>query len=373
MKEKVAIVFGGTSVEHDISIITAVQTMAYLPDEYSFVPIYIDKDGLWWTADNLNDIKVYQNFQKKAKAKKQVSLVLGKGELLAKKNGKFSPYCKLSTVLNCCHGRIGEDGCVQGVFECCNLAQTSCAVTSSALCMDKSFMKDVFSQNNILSPKYVTLRKCEYEQNKKDKLAEIEKKLQPPVVVKPANLGSSIGISFCEKFEELDEAISLALSFDRKVVIEEAVKNLREFNCACLSYRGELITSIVNEVKNKTNIFTFEDKYISEHASGREVDKTLSKKVKKLTERVYDIFDCRGVVRIDFLYDEHEKMLYVNEINSIPGSLAFYLFKEIPFKELLRALIEESFSVEDEKRRLLTTFESDALKIFEEVQDQVKK
>ena len=151
------------------------------------------------------------------------------------------------------------------------------------------------------------------------------------------------------------------------------VQNLREFNCACFSFRDELVTSSVNEVKNKTNIFTFEDKYLSEHSKNKEVDKTLSKKVAKLTEKVYQLFDCKGVVRVDFLYDEAEKVLYVNEINSIPGSLAFYLFKDIPFKELLRALIEESFSEKDKKRRLLTTFESDALKIFDEMKFESKK
>ncbi len=373
MKEKIAILFGGTSVEHDISIITAIQTMRFLPAEYSYIPIYIDKEGLWWTADNLENIKVFQNFKKNAKAKKRVTLVLGENDLLVKKNGRFVHMCKISTVLNCCHGRVGEDGSVQGLFECCDISQTSCGVTSSALCMDKVFMKDVFDANGIPSPKYVSLRKCEYERNKEEKLREVAKALSFPMIVKPANLGSSIGISICEDESKLEEALSLAFSFDEKVLIEVLVQNLREFNCACFSFREELISSSVNEVKNKTNIFTFEDKYLSEHAKNKEVDKNLAKKVARLTENVYELFDCKGVVRVDFLYDEAGKVLYVNEINSIPGSLAFYLFKDVPFKELLRALIEESFSERDKKRRLRTTFESDALKIFEEVKIGSKK
>lgn len=373
MKEQIAILFGGVSVEHDISIITAIQTMKFLPAEFAYIPIYIDKDGAWWTADNLQDVKVYENFKKKAKSKKQVSLVLGEDELLVKKNGRFVPFCRISTVLNCCHGRTGEDGCVQGVFECCDIAQTSCGVTSSALCMDKIFMKDIFEANDIPSPKYVSLHKCEYEKNEEESLKELEKNLFFPMIVKPANLGSSIGISICDDRSKLEEALALAFSFDEKVLVEVLVQNLREFNCACFSFRGDLVTSNVNEVKNKTNIFTFEDKYLSEHSKNKEVDKKLSKKVSRLTETVYRLFDCKGVVRVDFLYDEKSKVLYVNEINSIPGSLAFYLFKDVPFKELLRALLEESFSEKDKKRRLLTTFESDALKIFDEVKVEGKK
>ncbi len=373
MKEKVAILFGGVSVEHDISIITAMQTMKFLPSEYSYIPIYIDKEGLWWTADNLDDVKVFQNFRKRAKRKRRLSLLLGESCLLVKKNGKYVHFCRISTVLNCCHGHIGEDGCAQGLFNCCDVAQTSCDVTSSALCMDKVFMKDVLKANDIPSPQYFSMHKCEYEQSKSEKLKEIEKKLSFPVIVKPANLGSSIGISICENSSSLEEALCLAFEFDEKVLVETVVQNLREFNCACFEFRGNVFTSSVNEVKNKTNIFTFEDKYLSDHSENKEADKKLSKKVSSLTESVYKLFDCKGVVRVDFLYDENEKQLYVNEINSIPGSLGFYLFKEVPFKELLRAIIEESFSERDKRRRLLKTFDSDALKIFDEAKVPSKK
>lgn len=373
MKEKIAILFGGESVEHDISVITAIQTMKFLPVEYSYIPIYIDKEGLWWTADNLDDVKVYQNFKARASHKKRVSLVLGESELLVRKNGKYVHFCKLMAVLNCCHGHIGEDGCVQGLFECCDIAQTSSLVTSSALCMDKVFMKDILKSNDIISPKYVRLHKCEYEKMKQEKLKEIERTLGYPLIVKPANLGSSIGISICENTQELEDALELAFDFDEKVLVEVLVQNLREFNCACFSFRENLFTSIVNEVKNKTTIFTFEDKYLSSHSDSKEVDKALAKKVSKLTEKIYTLFDCKGVVRVDFLYDEKEKTLYVNEINSIPGSLAFYLFKDVPFKEILRAIIEESFSERDKKRRLKKTFDSDALKIFEQTKFEGKK
>ena len=373
MKEKIAVLFGGVSVEHDISIITAVQTMKFLPNEYDFLPIYIDKEGKWWIAENLSDVHIYQNFHKQAKKKKQVSFVLGTDVLLVKKSDKFVHFCKISTVINCCHGHIGEDGCVQGLFDCCDIAQTSCDVTSSAICMDKVFMKNILQANEISTPKYYHLRRCEYEKMKQEKIREIEKRVGYPLIVKPANLGSSIGISICENSQNLSQALELAFEFDEKVIVEVLVQNLKEFNCACFSYRGSLVTSTVNEVKNKTNIFTFEDKYLASKSENKDAERNLARKIKTLTEKVYKIFDCKGVVRVDFLYDEEAKEIYVNEINSIPGSLSCYLFKDLPSKELLRALIEESFSVRDERRRLLKTFESDALKIFEEVKVEPKK
>jgi D-alanine-D-alanine ligase len=373
MKEKIGILFGGESVEHDISIITALQVMKFLPQEYDFLPIYIDKSGVWWTAENLSNIKVYENFKKFALGKRQLSLQLGSDVLLTKKKNKFVPLCSLSAVLNCCHGREGEDGCVQGVFKCCDIAQSSCGVTSSALCMDKAFMKDVLKANDIPSPKYVVLHKCEYEAAKQKTLALIGKKVGYPLIVKPANLGSSIGISVCHSEAELQDATILAFEFDEKIVVESVVQNLKEFNCACFAFRGDFFTSSVSEVENKTNIFTFEDKYISGQPSSKNADGRLARKVKKLTETVYRLFDCNGIVRVDFLYDDIAKILYVNEINAIPGSLAFYLFKDLPFKELLRAVIEESFSNTDKQRRLVKTFDSDALSIFEKNKVEPKK
>lgn len=369
MKEKVLILYGGPSVEHDISIITALQAMKFLPKKFDFLPIYIDKSGIWWVADNLQETKIYQNFDQMAKKKRQVTLCFGENLLLQKSGNKFVPFCKALSVLNCCHGRMGEDGCLQGVCESCNLPYTSCDAKTSAVCMDKVFVKDILEQNGIETPKYVWFDGKSEEKNIKKQV----EKLGYPVVVKPANLGSSIGISVCEEEKGLDKAISLAQEFDSKVLIEKLVSPLREFNCACFLYKDNFFVSRVNEVKEKGEIYSFEDKYIQKSSQSKKVEKPIEKKVKGLTEKVYRLLGCKGVVRVDFLFDEKNKKLFVNEINTIPGSLAFYLFENVRFAELVECLVDESLDERKRRQKKVTTFDSGALKIFEEVKFVAKK
>ncbi|MGN1200741.1 MAG: ATP-grasp domain-containing protein [Candidatus Caccovivens sp.] len=366
MKE--VVLFGGASVEHDISIITAIQAIRAIGREV--LPIYIDKKGIWWTADNLQDLKTYENFEKYAKNKKQLTLVLGTNQLLQQKHNKFVEFERIACIINCCHGRIGEDGAVQGLCKVCDIAQTSSSPTTMSLCMDKTFMKDILKANNIASPEYVYFDICEFQQNKIQKKVT---KIGFPLVVKPANLGSSIGISVCRNEKELSKALNLAFKFDKKVLIEKLVENLREFNCACFYYKSQFFTSSVVEVKNKKEIYTFEDKYLTENSKTCEADKKLTKKVQIMTEKIYKLFCCQGVVRVDFLFDAKKEILYVNEINAIPGSLSFYLFKGVPFKELLNAFIMQAKLNQTEERKLITTFDSEALKIFGSVGETPKK
>ena len=363
MKDKVLIIFGGKSVESDISIITALQVMQNLPKEYDFLPVYIDATGKWWTGDNLNCANTYENFNKCAKNKKQVTLITGENVLLQKKHKKFVFFEKVDVVLNCCHGRVGEDGYLKGLFKCSDISNTSSNVTSCALCMDKCFMKDIFKANNIPTPEYFVVKKGE---------VNLHKKLTFPVVVKPANLGSSIGISVCYKKEDLDNALQLAFAFDNKVLIENLVQNLKEYNCACFKYKNKYFLSSVNEVVNKSGIYSFEDKYLKADNKSREAEKILSKKIKDLTEKIYTLFDCDGVVRVDYLLDSQTGELYVNEINSIPGSLAFYLFKDIKFSDLISSLIEQAKLNKSQDQKLIVCYKSDAIKLFSSIK-MVKK
>lgn len=356
MRKNVVVLYGGESVEHDISIITALQAMKNLPENFDYVAVYMDKKGIWWTADNLQDIKIYQHFDKLAKNKRQVTFLLGQNVLLQKKKNKFVFFRAIDCVLNCCHGRIGEDGAVAGILRACKVANTASDVLSSALCMDKIAMKQVLDGCGIPSADWTY---C-------DEYDEI-KKIKYPCVVKPANLGSSIGISVCKNEKEFEDALTLAKMFDKRVLVERLIENLQEFNCACFVFQGKLFVSDVQLVKDKGEIYSFEDKYLSTERKIALAEKKIALKIKKLTEKIYKFFDCQGVVRVDFLYDEKAEKLYVNEINSIPGSLAFYLYAGESFKELLYALICEAISNKETEEKRLHTFESDALKIFEEV------
>ena len=367
MKKNVLIIYGGKSVEHDISIITAVQAMKSLPEKYDFLPVYIDKNGAFWTADNLNDISVYKNFNKLAKNKKEV--LIGQKTLYIKKKSKLIRFCQPVAVLNCCHGRVGEDGSLQGLFESYAIPYSSCGVVSSALCMDKTFFKDVLKANNILSSKYAYIGKYESKKRKES----VAKFIGFPLIIKPANLGSSIGISVCKTMEECFDALELAFNFDNKVLIEKLVENLSEFNCACFEFKSNIFISSVNQVDSKSEIYTFEEKYLSSKSKNIEVEKSLANKIKKLTEKVYKLFDCKGVVRVDFLYDNVSKKLYVNEVNTIPGSLAVYLFKDIPAKEIILAMIDEAIEKQNQKQQLISTFDSDAIEIYSKFKPTLKK
>ncbi len=371
MKEKVVVLFGGESVEHDISIITALQVLRNVPQNYDVLPVYIDKSGVWWVADNLCDVKIYKKFEKLAKNRKRVTILLGENILLVQKSGKYKFYAKIYSVLNCCHGRIGEDGCVSGIFKASNTAISSCDVVSSAVCMDKTVMKDILKANEILSPEYVYFDIDSYE--KVSILKQIRKKLGFPVVVKPANLGSSIGISVCKSEDEFENAVKLAFEFDKKILVEKFVNNLREFNCACVHFRNQTFTSSVNEVFLEDKIFTFDEKYLLKKQKTAHGCRFLTKKIKKLTEKIYNLFGCCGVVRVDFLFDSVEKKLYINEVNTIPGSLAFYLFKEISFKDFVSCLIEQSRTNFEENKKFVTNFPSDALNVFEAIGEISKK
>ena len=370
MKKKVLIVFGGESVEHDISIITALQTMMFLPKDYDFLPVYIDRDGAWWMAQNLNEKKTFVCFEKNAKNKKRVTLVCGKNILFQVKGKRLKTVCEVLCVLNCCHGRFGEDGALQGVLKGSNIPHTSCDVTSSALCMDKAFLKDVMERNNIPTPEYVCISDDGISE---EVLHKTLSKLKPPVVVKPANLGSSIGVSVCKNEGELSDAIDFAFSFDKKVVVEKFVNNLREFNCACFGFKENLFCSDVNEVVQKGEVYSFEDKYLQNQSKTKKVETSIKRKVQMLTQKAYKIAGCSGVVRVDFLYDEKQRKLFLNEINTIPGSLAFYLFKGIKFQELIGCLIEDSLFREKKQTKLVKTYKSDALEVFEKTEIRGKK
>ena len=357
MREKNLIVFGGRSVEHDISIITAMQMKKFLQDSEL---VYIDKSGLWWIAENLDDIKVYLNFRKQAKNKRRVTILGGENVLMVQKHFKYVPLYKIKSVLNCCHGNIGEDGSLQGLLRCSNIPQSSPSVCASAICMDKAFVKDILKANKILTPEGETIKRDDYTEKKNETLNRLSK-ISFPIITKPANLGSSIGISLCKDISELESAIELAFEFDKKVVCEKFVENLREFNCACFKVRQNLFVSDVIEVENKSDIFSFADKYVSQDTKNSSPSDSLSKKIKSLTEKVYSLFDCDGIVRIDFLYDNKSKRLYVNELNTIPGSLSCHMFKGMDFKEILSCVIRQSKENLLDENRLVKNFESDAL------------
>ena len=365
MKKNVLIFFGGESVEHDISIITALQVMQNLSPRYNFIPVYIGRNGVWQTAENMQDVSIYSNFKKKAKKIKFLTIVSGKPYVAIKKHKSYSKFIPVDFALLCNHGRFGEDGTLQGVLESSHIPYSSCDVKSSAVTMDKVFMKDVFVARNIPSLPYIPIEMDDFKENKENIIKLVGNKLNFPVILKPANLGSSIGIKVCYDKKDFLTGMSYCAKFDRRILVEKFLDNIIEINCACVYMNNSLKVSDIQVVKKEDEIYSFKDKYLSNNDKNMlKIDKKTSILVKKLTQKLYKVFNCFGVVRVDFIYDKDSKHLFVNEINSIPGSLAFYLFKDLSFKDLVTCLIEEGME-RFCREQYVTAYDSEALEIFE--------
>lgn len=371
MRENIYIFYGGESVEHDISIITALQVMRVMPE---LVPVYIGRNGVMYMAENLKDVKIYSDFDRLARGVKDVTFVSGKPYLAVKKGRKYAKFLPVNFALLCTHGRFGEDGALQGILESCHIPYSSSNHISSALCMDKIFMKDVLSSRGVPTVKGYPLVYEDYLSNKERVLKEVVKEIKFPLILKPARLGSSIGIVVCKTKSDLVEGIEFCAKFDNRILVERFVEDAGEYNTACVYMNGEVLISDPVKVANKSQIFTFEEKYLKNNAKNDEkIEKNLKKQLKTLAIQVYKIFNCFGVVRVDFIYDRKNQKLLVNELNSIPGSLAFYLFKDLSFKDLLNCLIEEG-KERSARERFVTAYDSEALDVFEKLDlDMTKK
>lgn len=365
-----AIFFGGKSVEHDISIITFLQTLSGLGNEYNIFPVYITPKGNMIYSKELTDERVYLNYAKNLKKPFDVLIPAGLSKIFFLSKNKIKKSVKIDCALLCCHGHGGEDGALQGMLEIADIAYTSCDPLSSGLCMNKVATKKFLTDANISTPKYVSFDLCEYEKNKQKIYDEIKKDLSFPCIVKPANLGSSVGISICENEQELKCATEEAFAFDKKIIVEQFIDNAREFCCAIIKSAGNELASNITEVK-KGKFFTFEEKYLTKKEDEkRQITKALEEEIKALAKQSYKALYCHGIVRIDFLYDG--KKLYVNELNSIPGSLSFSMFNT-QHCDLLKVLINEGIKRKKEKSDIVYQFNSQAIENFIDMKKQIKK
>lgn len=358
---KIAIIFGGKSSEHDISVITALQAINVIDkNKYSLFPVYITKDGVWLSGQKLLDKDTYLNFDEREF--KPVGINFGKGEFILGKT--FPKKIKIDCALLCLHGLNGEDGSVQGALELAGIPYTSSSVLGSSICMDKIIMKDLFKANGFNIVDYVWFTRDEFENNEEEVLDKITSKIDYPYIVKPANLGSSIGISKCDCEDDLLYAIEVACKYDSRIIVEKAVENLREINCACIGNECEVRTSKLEEPVSWNKFLSFKDKYLSfSKTSSRSepaLEDKLKEKVEDISKKAFKALCQSGVVRIDYLLDNVTKELYINEINTIPGSLANYLFPE-HFGKLIDELISLAIKREEDKKKNKFSYKSTAL------------
>ena len=346
--KKIGIIYGGKSVEHEVSIITGLQAYENLDkSKYTVELIYIDKDGDWFFGEKkLKDLKIYKNWTKKCAKQFQPSL---------NKKDKKNILNSLDAAVIACHGNYGEDGKLQSFLEFLDIPYTSSGVVGSSSGMDKIVMKSIFSGINLPVLPYIWFTRHEWIEKSEEVIKKVRYTLDYPVFVKPANLGSSIGISMVNDEKDLINAIDVASKYDYRIIVEKGVANSVEINCSAIMKDNEVLTSVLEEPVRWEKFLSFDDKYINANSKtkgmgsmGRkipaEVTKEQKEHIENYTKQIYKTMDCCGVVRVDYLMDESREHVYVNEINTIPGSFSFYLWEhnDLPFGKLLDVLIEEA-------------------------------
>lgn len=327
--KNIAVFFGGESVEHDVSVITGVLTLNSL-DKEKFLPfpVYIDGDGTWFTGEELFDVENYKNLD--VKKLKQVTLVAGKPVFYEiRKEKKLKPIFAVSCAVNCMHGERGEDGAIIGLLSMCKIPVASPDITASAICIDKRVSKILLKGLSVKTPLAKRIEKN-----------ELPRGIKFPVIVKPNRLGSSIGISVAKDEKEFFDAVNLARRYGDEVIAEEKLEDFIEINCAAYADKsGKIITSECEKPVGKSDVLSFADKYSGgEREFPAKIDKSVSDKIKSTTAKIYSALSMKGLIRIDFFVKGGE--IFVNEINTVPGSLAYYLFCDT-FKEFGKLLTEQ--------------------------------
>ena len=339
----VAVIFGGRSVEHDVSIVTGCQIMrAFSPARYEVVPVYISRDGRWHCGGPLAKLEYYQDkniFNRDG----VVSCLLSPdarhhGLIIDPLAGRFrkSEVKRIDVIFPAIHGTHGEDGSLQGLIELADIPYVGCGILGSALSNDKILTKRALCQAGISTLDDYVFSRRQWLERPEDVLGGIMEKFDWPLFVKPAALGSSIGIGRADSEALLRSSIDIAVSFDRRVLVEPAVTDGIEINCAVMGYGGQLEASTLEQPLSWDSFLSYEDKYLrggegmksAERLIPAPIDESLAQKIKAISRRAFQAVDGRGIARVDFLVRPDRDEVYLNEINTMPGSLAFYLWRE---------------------------------------------
>ena len=389
--KKLGVIFGGVTCEHDVSVVSGLQLIENVnKNKYEVVPIYIHSNGEWYTGAELLDAKIYKAFDKYESNLKKAIIPPNKKGLLVFEKGFFAKtkLIELDVVIPAMHGMNGEDGTLQGLLELANIPYTSSGVLGASVGMDKILMKKVFEAHHLPVLPYTYFIRDEWEKNKDSVIEKVEAELTYPMFVKPSNLGSSIGISKAKDREGLIKAIEIATQYDSRIIVEKGVENLIEINCSALGFGDDVKTSVCEQPVNWEEFLTFEDKYMrggksakSETRTGNKlgfkqggmesmdrripanIPEEQTKEVQELTQKAFQCLNSKGVVRIDFIIDKDDNKIYINEINTIPGSFSFYLWKHngLEYSELIDKLVEIAEKTNEEKNKNNYTYQSDII------------
>ena len=383
MKKNVGVIFGSRSCEREVSIISALQLMRYAdPEKYDVIPVYIHDDGTWYSGNALRDLKTYQPFRGEQENCLKVFLDMssGSGALHVRQSSglirktTIEIAARIDVFVIVMHGLNGEDGSLQGMLELANVPYTSTGIAGSAVGMDKIMMKQFFRGGGLPVLPGLSFSRKEYHDHEQRVIEKTGRELGYPVFVKPANLGSSIGVSRADNAAELADSLELAFEYDRRVLVEKGLNKPIELNCSVLGFDQELEASPIEMPVSADDFLNFKEKYLSSGGSKgmaslhrilpAPIEDTLKEKIQDLSKQIFRMLDCKGVVRIDYMFDAEQEALYITEINTIPGSLAFYLWENAgtSYGSLIDKMIEYAFVAHDEKNAANYAFTSDILK-----------
>lgn len=382
MKIHVAVLFGGKSVEHEVSVISALQAIQSMnKDKYAVYPIYITKKNeLYWGGD-LDKIEEYKNIPALLQKSTKINILTdgSKTYLVPQQQKRFSkakPIACIDVAFPIVHGTNVEDGALQGFLKTLNLPFVGCDVLASAICMDKFAMKIMLKEAGFPVLDGIRFTAQDYK-NEEKILADTESRFGYPVIVKPVDLGSSVGISKAENRQELEDALELAFQFADKILIEPAVVNLKEINCSVLGDYTAAEASELEEPISADKILSYKDKYMDggkktggskgmsslKRKIPAEIPAETAEKIKEIAVNAFKYLDCNGVVRIDFLMDSKTGEFWINEFNTIPGSLAFYLWepKGVSYTNLLDRLISLALKRQRSNEEITYSFDTNIL------------
>ncbi len=379
MKIKLALIFGGKSVEHEISVISALQAAQSLDKEkYDVIPLYISKSGEMYHGEKVGDIEAYKNIKSLIASSRKVALVKNGDRVeIIKYPAKLfeKPFVDyIDVAFPVVHGTNVEDGTMAGLFNYLDIPCVGCDILSSALGMDKYAMKAVFKDNGIPVLDCVVFRADEFDRDEDECTRRAEMAVGFPCIVKPVNLGSSVGISKAGDRKKLLEALSDAFRYADRVLVERAITNLTEINCSVVGNSKDAEASVCERPLNTDEILSYEDKYLGGSKSSKGMASTKrvipadistehTLMIQELAVKAFKVLGCEGVSRIDFMIDNDANKVYLNEINTIPGSLSFYLWepKGVKYSELLDRIITLAIRSHKDKNSITYAFDTNVL------------
>ncbi len=369
MKTVVGVFFGGRSTEHEISVISANQAIAAMnPDKYEIVPIYVSKDGRWYTGRELTTLSNYRHPEELLKKCTEVYMrpVYGDFNLYSVKKPMFGKdvVATLDVAIPVFHGTNVEDGKFEGVLETIGIPYAGCNTLASANGMDKITMKMILRADGIPVVDYVWMTDRQWTADRDAMIRKVEDTLGYPVIVKPADLGSSIGIGVAHDREQLISRLDDAARFSRRLIVEHMVTALREINCSVLGDVDEYETSVLEEPIKAEEILSYGDKYMGGgmHAAQKRIPAELpddqAAECRRLAGETFRVLSCHGVSRVDLIIDDDLGKVYVNEINTIPGSLSYYLWEAagLPFDQLMDRLVKLALKRRRDEQGKTTSF-----------------